>query len=383
MKKIYLSEQGILTDTDVTVALVKLFEENPNNTIFVFEPGNYYFSPHPEMEYDYRLSNTNNSAVRKLGLWMRNMENCIFQGNGAKLYFSGQMQAVTMDHCKSLQMENFVIDWKKPLVAEGIVVGHDEKWIDLYIDPVLYPHRVVDDWIEFDVGNQEWYPLCHHPHVQFEGNDYTIPRDTGEKFWPKAIKAVGNNVYRFMADYTNTSIGNVFVLRHNARVHAGLFTEKCEDIIFSDITVHSCGGLGCLAQFCHNLTYQRVHFIPNSDVGRRVTNGRDDGMHITCCSGKTIITESTFIGLMDDPINVHGCCVTSEEIVDNRTIRCKYKHQQSCGFYYWAKTGDEIAFIERHHMAQLTSAIAASYVLEDKETFFRLVHTTYITTIQP
>jgi hypothetical protein len=112
-----------------------------------------------------------------------------------------------------------------------------------------------------------------------------------------------------------------------------------------------------------------VHFLPNIEAGRKVANGRDDGMHITCCKGTVTITECSFVGLMDDPINVHSCCVTGVEWLDARTIRCRYMHHQACAFKYWADEGDEITFIERGKMNQFAYATAASYELEDNEHF--------------
>jgi hypothetical protein len=72
---------------------------------------------------------------------------------------------------------------------------------------------------------------------------------------------------------------------------------------------------------------------------------------------------------MDDPINVHGCCVTSDEVVNERTLRCKYRHDQACGFLYWAEEGDEINFISRAAMESIGAARAVSYTLEDHMTF--------------
>ena len=42
MKTIILREYGILPKTDITLALYKLFKENPENTEFVFENDEYY-----------------------------------------------------------------------------------------------------------------------------------------------------------------------------------------------------------------------------------------------------------------------------------------------------------------------------------------------------
>ena len=370
MNTVYVKDHGIIPDTDCTLTLYELFNRFPKDTEFVFENADYYFYPHEEMHADYRLSNTDGMPYRVLGLWLKEMENITLVGNGARLWFAGQMQPVTMDHCRNIRMENFTIDWKKPLVAEGIVVSSGEGYADLYISQEIFPHRYENGWIEFDTGADEWYPLNRSSHILFDFNNNCVTRASGDCFVPKSIESLGDSVYRFIWTANVTApVGNVFVLRHNARIHAGLFTEKCEDITFSDITVHSCGGLGVLAQFCHNLTYQRMHFIPNTSAGRKISNGRDDAMHITCNSGTVTITECTFLGLMDDPINVHSCCVTSNEVVDEYTLRCKYRHHQACGFHWWAEKGDEIAFIARKHMNTVGCAKAVSYCLEDKDTF--------------
>ncbi len=368
MQTIKVSEHGIRSNTDVTVSLRDLFLRYPQDAVFVFEEGDYFFSPVKEMQADYRLSNCDGMPRRVLGLWMQHMEHCVFRGNGARLWFSGQMQPITMDHCCDMKMENFVINWKKPLVAESVAVSHTEFTVDLLIDPQRYPHRFSGGTLEFDIGSDEWYPLTGM--VQYDENSRCIRRVTGPDMVWDAIEALGDSMYRFtFRKPVDTADGNIYVLRHNQRAHAAIFTEKCEDLTFEDITVHSCGGLGCLAQFCRNLTYRRVCFVPDAEAGRLVTSGRDDGMQMTCNAGTVTITECIFNGLMDDPVNIHGCCVTLEEIVDSRTLRCRYQHGQSCGFLYWAEAGDEIAVIERRHMSRVGMLRAASYALESNEVF--------------
>ena len=370
MNRIFVNEHGVTPGTDVTAALYDLFQSYPTDTQFVFTPGDYLFSPHPQFAFDYRISNSDILPQRKLGIWLRNMKNIRIDFAGARLWFSGQMQPITIDHCEDIVLKNAVIDWKKPLVAEGIVTAVGEKYLDLYVDPQRFPHRLQDGWLWFDVGNDEWYPLHKWSHIQFDQASRTVRRQSGDRFVPTGITHLRDSVYRFAAeDVENTAVGNIFALRHNARTHAGAFCEKSERVTLSDITFHSCGGLGCLAQFSKDLTFRRVHFLPNTQAGRNIVNGRDDGMHITCCSGLVTITECAFAGLMDDPVNVHGCCVPAVQVVDGRTLRCRYAHPQARGFFYWAEAGDTINFIERRHMTSLGTATAASYCLEDLDTF--------------
>ena len=371
MEKIILSQKGISPDTDVTIPLYNLFCENTTDTTFVFEEGDYYFSPQEAMKFDYCLSNTTELPVRTLGLFMKNMKSCNIEGNGARFWYEGHMQPLTLDHCENISVKDITINWKKPLVGEGTVVAVNNEFVDVYISSDNFPHRLTDGWLEFDVGAEEWYPLCNRSQIVYEPHFRTVRRSTGDNFWIKTITALPEkDIYRFELHYpTIVSIGDILVLRHNERYHAGIFTEKCKNISFENIIVHSCGGLGCLSQFCENITYTQVHFIPDRNLGRFVTNGRDDGMHITCNKGKVTITECTFLGLMDDPINVHGCSVTADEVVDSKTLRCHFKHEQAMGFLYWAEENHEIAFIERKSMARISTAKAFSYKLENRDTF--------------
>lgn len=371
MKKIILSQKGILPDNDITMDLYQLFAENSSDTVFIFEKGDYYFSPRKEMRFDYSLSNTTELSERTLGIYMKNMKSCAIEGNGAKFWFEGQMQPLTLDKCENISVKDIIINWKKPLVAEGEIRAVTDEYADVYISAENFPHRLSEDWLEFDVGAEEWYPLCNRSQIVYEPHFRTIRRNTGDNFLIKRITALPEKeVYRFWLDCpANACVGDILVLRHNERYHAGIFTEKCKDISFENVTVHSCGGLGCLSQFCENMTYKQVHFIPDRKRGRFVTNGRDDGMHITCNKGKVVITECTFLGLMDDPINVHGCCVTGDEVVDEKTLRCHYRHDQAKGFLYWAESGHEVAFIDRKNMSRICIEKVSSYKLEGPDTF--------------
>jgi len=368
MNQIVLKDHGILPGTECTLALAELFRAHPADTEFVFEEGDYYFLP--KILRDLRLSNTDVLPVRKLGVVLDHMRNVRLTGRHTRLLFGGQMQAVTMLCCENVEMKDFVIDWEKPLVSEGIVTRFDENTVDLFISSKAFPHRVKDGVIEFDIGAGEWAPMNQWGQMQFDGQTRTVRRANGDRFHlGRLAEVLGDDVYRFEAKNQDTAVGNIIVIRHNNREHAGIFTEKCRNITVEDVTVHSCGGLGCLAQFCEDLTYRRVYFLPNIEAGRKVSGGRDDGMHITCCSGTVTITECSFVGLMDDPINVHSCCVTGAEWLDAKTLRCRYMHPQACGFAYWAEEGDDIVFIDRKPMTPIAHAETASYTLETHETF--------------
>ncbi len=368
MKTIRLSEYGILPDRDITSSLYFLMEQHKEDTEFIFENADYYFSPCEAMRMDYRVSNSDVVPYRVLAILMKNMKNCVLRGNGAQLWISGHMQVFTLDHCENVKLEGFKVNWKKPLVAEGRVVAKNGLFVDVFVDPELFPHRFEDGNLKFDTGADEWY-LYNKAAIVFDPHSLRARRGVSDVLFDNIV-SLENSVYRMkLRKDGNIYVGDLLNMRHNARIHAGIFSEKCSDVVIENISFYSCGGLGCLSQFCHNMTYRQIHFLADTRLGRKVSSGRDDGMHITCNSGTVTITECTFHALMDDPINVHGCCVTCDEVVNDRTLRCKYRHSQACGFSYWAEKGDEIAFISRASMETIYRASVESYTLEDQMTF--------------
>lgn len=368
MRSLRLSDCGILPNTDITSSLCALLEQNKENTEFVFEDADYYFSPETAVRADYRISNSDVTPHRVLAILMKNMKNCVLKGNGARLWIAGHMQVFTLDHCENVKLENFTINWKKPLVAEGTVVAKNGSDVDVFVDPHVFPHVYENGNLKFDAGADEWYDFIRWS-IVFEPHSLRARRGVADVVF-QAIEPLGDHVYRMkLHGDADIRAGDLLTLRHNARIHAGIFSEKCSDVTVENVTFYSCGGLGCLSQFCHNMTYRGVHFLADTNSGRRVSSGRDDGMHVTCNSGTVTITECCFHALMDDPINVHGCCVTSDEVVDERTLRCRYRHDQACGFLYWAEEGNEISFISRDSMETIGTACAESYMQEDHMTF--------------
>ena len=58
---IKLWEHGIVPGSDVTLEINQIFQEYKEDTLFEFEEGDYYFSPHEELRHPYNLSNTDAS----------------------------------------------------------------------------------------------------------------------------------------------------------------------------------------------------------------------------------------------------------------------------------------------------------------------------------
>lgn len=362
MKIINARDFGVAPDTgrDMTEAINRLFEKVSHDAKIVFAPGRYDFSAENALRRSYSLSNSEPLPERKIAMLLRGMTNITLDFTGCSLMFAGHMMPVAVDSCSDITLRGAVIDWEKPLIAEGIVVKTGDDYCDIYVDPASFPYRYADGRLWFDVGAGEEY-ATNGGAICFEPVSLTVAPGSGDSFGVSHLEPVGEDTYRrrVRGGYIPPE-GSVVALRHNDRWHAGIFYENSERVLTEDITFYSCGGLGCLAQFCTDMTFRRVLFTPNTAAGRRVTNGRDDGLHITCCRGETVVEDCAFSGLMDDPINVHGCSVVVES-VEGDTARCRFGHPQAMGFDYWARRGDVVAVIDRAKMNPVATATVAEY----------------------
>ena len=315
------------------------------------------------------LSNTNFTEQKTVALVVDGGEELTLDFNGAVLECQGQLQPLTLLDSRRVTVKNLTIDWKIPLSAEGVLLSMTHEEMVLRINPGLYPFQVEKNRLYF-LGNGESAPLWPAAHTVFHPDTLAVCMGKGDELRLADCAALSENTVRFTGSFpTVYRPDSIVVLRHSQRIHAGIFVENCEDVRFENVTIHATGGLGILCQFNKNLAFDRVTFRANQAKGRLVVNGHDDGLHLTNNSGKIIVENCYFHGLMDDPINVHGLTTRIEEVMDPRTIRGRYIHEQSKGFALYARPGQEFSVIRSTSMHSLGTARAAEFTLLDQEHF--------------
>ena len=139
-------------------------------------------------------------------------------------------------------------------------------------------------------------------------------------------------------------VGNVLVIRHGVRDHAGTFIQDSKDVSLTQVFYRHTSGLGVLCQYSENISLNQVDVAPDP-TSQRLFAGHDDGFHFSNCKGHILVEHCHFEGLMDDPINVHGTAVRIQEIIDSRHLRCRFMHPQSVGLKF-GEVGDEISVLD-------------------------------------
>uniref|UniRef100_UPI003217AB6E alpha-1,3-galactosidase-related protein n=1 Tax=uncultured Draconibacterium sp. TaxID=1573823 RepID=UPI003217AB6E len=341
-------------------------------TVLVFTRGIYHFYPDDCKTRNYFESNTTDINPKICAFLFEKKKNLVIDGRGSTLIFHGQMQPFTFDNCTNITLKNINIDWETPLIAQGEVLKVTEEYIDLGINHKEFPHRIEDSKLYFDVygyKKNRWRGT-----MEFNREGRYVEPQTGDwgclgKNWDNYIaETTMPGVVRLHNKFTRKpALGNYLVLRHAERVHSGVFIFESKNITIENLNLYHATGLGILAQFSENLSFNGYRAIPNR-AKNHYFGGGDDGLQVSNCRGQITVTNCEFEGLMDDPVNVHGTSVQIQEIITEKEVKCKFMHHQSVGLN-WGHKGDQISFVENERMNSLGTAHIVSYKPTDNENF--------------
>jgi hypothetical protein len=338
--------------------------------VLVFPRGRYDFWPQHAVEKVYFESNTTAVNPKRLAIFIEGFAGLTVDGGGSTFVFHDRMQPFTVDRSTGVTIRDLSIDWDIPLSAEAVVEAATEEYLDLRIDDRQFPYVIENDRVVF-VGEgwkSGWWDA-----MEFDGRTLQVVPGTGDAgclgrgFKEHRAEALAPGRVRLHRRFgRRPAVGNVLVLRHGERDHAGVFVVDSKDVTVENVDLFHCAGLGVLAQFTENLTVRGLRAVPSP--ARRVLSGHDDGVHVSNCRGLVLIEGSRFHGLMDDPVNVHG---TSVRIVGRPApdrLLCRFMHEQSTGMT-WGRPGDRVAFIEHRSMRTAGEGTVVSFQARDRDTF--------------
>ena len=355
---ISVSDFGLKPDTreNAVLYIQKALEacKDKDSVILSFPRGRYDFWPQYAKEKDYYETNTYDVFPKRLAILLEEINHFTLDGNGSEFIMHDRIQPLTVERCNHITLKNFSIDWDIPLTSQAEIISIGDEYIDLKINTLQYPYIIENEKLVF---TGEGWKSAITLAMEFNPNTGLIEPQTGGQYalgkgW-KEYKASSSvyGIVRMRRDggfKRYPAIGNVLVLRHSTRDHAGIFICNSSNVNLSGIQLHHAAGLGILAQYSENLSFKQVNAVPNAQKGR-LFSGHDDGFHLMGCKGNISVDSCRWAGLMDDPINIHGTCVKIVDILSTNKIKCRFMHEMSRGMI-WGMTGDKIGFIENKSM---------------------------------
>ena len=337
---------------DATAAVTRSIESaKPGDTIH-FPKGEYHFYRENGHKRELFLSNSDVVNPRHISILIENRKRLKIEGHGSRLVFHDRVMPLAVLGSQDIAFNGFTIDWGRPLMSQGTVRGFDSKGLTLEVDPKRYPYVIENGQLLFTDQTWKRRPWGW---MEFNPQSRGVEAGTGDSGFIDAnisrspVTELKPGLLHFaLQSKRGPKVGNVLIIRHGTRDHAGAFIENSKNVTLSNTDFRHTSGLGVLAQYTENLTLTKVNIAPdpNSD---RLFAGHDDAFHLSNCKGKILVDGCLFDGLMDDPINVHGTCIQTTEMISNTTVRAKFMHDQSVGMKF-ADPGDEVSFIDRGPM---------------------------------
>lgn len=374
-----VTEFGIVANNNesITGKINRLIEEIKDAVpvTIIFPKGRYDFYPDSNYFREYFETNTYDVNPKRLGILIEKKKNITIDGGGSDFVFHGHMQPFTLDNAQNISIKNVNIDWDRPLTAESEVVESSAERVVLKIDTLQFPYKLKEDGIAFVTEDDEqmWRVSGGSWLIEYDRN-HVIPAHTGDhgSFNGDLKNVKYSNIAPGMlclsGNFTKyPPVGNFLIMRHSTRDHAGMFLFHSKNIGLENINIYHTAGLGVLSQYSENITARKVNLIPNSHKNRYLS-GHDDGLHFMGCKGQIIVDSCRFQGLMDDPINIHGTCVPVFEKIDQKTLKCNFAHDMSCGLL-WGMPGDTIGFIDNKPMQTIARGVLKSFTSLNKDTF--------------
>jgi len=343
-----------------------------HNPLLLFDSGRYDFWPQHCEERTYYESNTTDTNPKRLAILLVGFERFTLDGNGASFIFHDRMQPITVDKSSNVQIANFTVDWDIPLTAQAEVMEIDDESILLKIDKLESPYIIENGQLVF-VG--EGWKSGITGIMEFQRDTRLIKPYTGDsgccgRGWENSVATeVSPGLVKIKKPFNvqRPDKGNILILRHSERDHAGMFLFHSKDITVTDVSIYHTAGLGILSQFTENIKLDHVKMIPNP-AKNRYLSGHDDGFHFSNCKGQITVTNCEFAALMDDPINIHGTSVRIMEKLAPDKLLCRFMHEQSVGLD-WARAGETIGFIHSSTMETVANGIVKQFVARNPEEF--------------
>ena len=330
----------------------------------------YGFSPEAAEKFTCSLSNSDPSPRLHAGILLEDKEELLLEGRDSLLLCRGQMTAIALLHCRNITVKDLTVDWDIPLTAEGTVLASCDTYTDVSVDPIKYPHHIEGNALFFD--GPGWSQQLHQwGHTEFDPAARCLARNRGDRFPPTTQQELRPGVIRFSGDFRDRrpTPGNILVLRHGDRIHPAILIHDCENIRLQNVRIHCSGGLGILAQFSDTLQFSGVQLVPNGQAGRQFAGCHDDGIHLSADRGEILIENCSFLGLMDDPVNLHGIAAKATMQPKGDTFRGKFMHPQSRGHLLWARPGDQVALLNGDTMEEMETLTVKNFRLLDDENF--------------
>ncbi len=332
--------------------MATLLAQTPGPHTVIFENKTYDFYPQDAARRNWYISNHDQNLPRIVAFPLENVSQVTLQGNGATFNFNGRMIPFGIVKSKQVTLKQITIDFDQPQINQLDITDVKPQSSEVTFIHQNGNHRLQGSQLIFH--GQNWQNTPQHG-ILFEADQRIAYRSVDEYFPLNQVRQIAPKtlVAKIPQSLANRlKPGQHFVARTWERPCPGIFIDQSHDTILDSVTIHYADGMGVVAQLCTNITLDALRVIPRDQS--RCFSTQADATHFSGCRGFIKSTNGTYIGMMDDAINVHGTYLKIIEKIDDHTVRARYMHDQAWGFK-WGDPTDKVQFVRAKTMEHIGS----------------------------
>ncbi|WP_291583032.1 hypothetical protein [Bacteroides sp.] len=258
-----------------------------------------------------------------VGFSVQKMKNFTLDGGGSEFIFHGKMQIAGVDSCEGVSLRNFSVDWDRPFISQGEIVGIGSDYIDIHVDRNQYPYTVENGKVLFE-GEGWKLPILTMYSTLYDAEKKEILYNTwdaslGDVFEQKAVEVDANTLRFYGKPTIQPPLGTLVALFHVRYFTSGISLNRSKNVLLKDITLYHALSNAFSGYRCENITMDNASVRVNDAKGRCFSSVAD-ASHFSECRGKIRILNCSHTGQGDDFINVHGINVKIADVMDRYTV---------------------------------------------------------------
>ncbi len=238
------------------------------------------------------------------------LANVTIDGAGAILVGTGAEHLFGFDHCQHLTLRHLHITWDPLPYTVGTVTAQDADFhgVDLAIAAPFHaesgcPTKAVMGW-----------DLVHD---RCAADGWEVYQSNGERAEMSTITAAGAMRIPILKNASLPATGAAVVVRHEVYAGGAIGLHACSDVTIDDVAIDTTPGMGLIAWECRDITVRHLTVAPPPGF---IMSSTADAMHCGACRGTIDISDSSFAGMGDDALNIHGVYGLVVERPDDHTV---------------------------------------------------------------
>lgn len=314
---------------------------------------------------------TKDEQTRHFAIVMKGLKNVVIDGNGSRILLKDKGSFAFLEDCENVTLKNFTFDVDTPCCPEFTVFKTGLTSASVRLAPNT---RIEKNSSDFDVfcGNSkitvDGKGITYVRNIDADRNAiFTIGKEQVDIF-EKITKAdyIGDDGNGAMYKFSFKSLcplknGCSYSYRTNLRDEAGFVLNNCTNVRFENCNIKYMHTQGVVAQFCKDLTFEKIDVRPKPSQSVACTGNVFDFFE---CSGQITVDNCYFCGCLGKVVNLGAQYVRVNGKIDAHTLACAYANPKYYGIPFCRK-GDVIALTETAELVQ-TGRFLAEKCMVDK-----------------